>query len=124
MGRAFQDERNNHRSLRIGEAVRFELSKIFLKSSHHISEIDGIPITITEVRTSKDLRFAKVFVAALGNDSTALAGLLNSVSGILTKEVARNIKLKYTPKLSFFADNSFEYASKIDELISVKPNKD
>ncbi len=124
MGRSYQAEGNSHRSLRIGEAVRFELSKILLTSSHHISEIDGLPITITEVRPSKDLRFAKVFVAALGNDSIALAELLNSVSGRLTKEVARNIKLKYTPKLKFFADNSFEYASEIGRLMSMESNKD
>ena len=82
-------------------------------------ELDGVMISVTEVRPSPDLRTAKVYVAPLGDgDARALAVVLNRCSGYLRGRLGREIDMKFTPELHFHADNSFDTASQVDALLS------
>jgi ribosome-binding factor A len=67
---------------------------------------------------SRDLRHAHVFVAELGQDAQpATLEALGRVAPILGGRLAREMTLKYAPKLRFEADTSFSYAAKIDSLL-------
>ncbi len=82
-------------------------------------ELDGVIVSVTEVRCSPDLRSAKVYVAPLGpGDSPALAKALNRCRGFLRGRLGREIDMKFTPELHFHADNSFDTASHVDALLS------
>lgn len=91
-------------------------------------------VTVNEVKASRDLAFADVYITLLGEDSTeyreeALT-VLNSAQGFLRSQLARILKVRTTPKLRFHYDNSVangQYMSKlIDEAIqkdnSLKPH--
>jgi len=82
-------------------------------------------VTVTDVRTSADLRQARVYVSVLGRDGrpslpdereTTLDGL-RSAHGYLQARLARELRLKRTPTLEFSYDDTTDRALRVDELI-------
>jgi ribosome-binding factor A len=81
-------------------------------------ELSGIPITVTEVRTSPDLRRATVYVTRLGrSDVDKLLPALQRAAPFLRGRVARSIRLRVAPELSFAADTSIDYAMQVSRLL-------
>ncbi|HEX2396834.1 MAG TPA: 30S ribosome-binding factor RbfA [Solirubrobacteraceae bacterium] len=76
-------------------------------------------VTVTAVRTTPDLRHARVFVSVLGEASEREATLdgLRSAHGFLQRRVAAELRLKHTPTLSFEYDDSVERGMRISQLI-------
>ena len=109
-------KKNNNRLLRVGENIRSVLAKHIMLNEVYIEELYNIIVTITEVQPSKDLRYAKVFVSSVGEDEQKVAKILNDFAKPLSKLVANETDTKYSPKLYFFADLSFEKADKINKL--------
>ncbi|MCL2768604.1 MAG: 30S ribosome-binding factor RbfA [Solirubrobacterales bacterium] len=76
-------------------------------------------VTVTDVRTSPDLRHARVYVSVLGEEATraaTLAGLENA-HGHLQSRLATELRLKHTPTLVFRYDETTDRAMRIEELI-------
>jgi ribosome-binding factor A len=82
-------------------------------------------VTVTDVRTSADLRHARVYVSVLGSDGQAsepdereasLDGL-RSAHGFLQGRVATELHLKRTPALEFIYDETTDRALRVDELL-------
>jgi ribosome-binding factor A len=78
-----------------------------------------LPVTVTEVRVSPDLRNATVFVVTLGGigDRKTLIEALGAATPFLRHRVAQSVALKYVPNLIFRFDVSFDQASRIDDLL-------
>jgi len=76
-------------------------------------------ITVTAVKTSPDLRHARVYVSVLGDAEEREASLegLRSAHGFLQKRVASELNLKNTPTLDFVYDDTAERAQRLTELI-------
>jgi ribosome-binding factor A len=76
-------------------------------------------VTVTSVKTSPDLRHARVYVSVLGTDeerSTTLDGLRSAV-GYLQSRVAAALRLKHTPTLSIGYDDSVDQGMRITQII-------
>jgi ribosome-binding factor A len=76
-------------------------------------------ITVTDVKTSADLRHARVYVSVLGDAQQreeSLAGL-RSAHGFLQARVADELRLKRTPALEFAYDDTTDRAMRVDALI-------
>jgi ribosome-binding factor A len=76
-------------------------------------------VTVTEVRTTSDLRQARVFVSVLGTAEEKAATItgLQSAHGILQARVARELRLKRTPTLEFVLDDTADRAARLEALI-------
>lgn len=76
-------------------------------------------VTVTEVRTSPDLRHARVYVSVLGTPEEKAATLdgLSSAHGVLQARIARELRLKRTPTLAFELDDTAERAARLGRLI-------
>jgi ribosome-binding factor A len=76
-------------------------------------------VTVTAVRTSPDLRHARVFVSVLGEQAERQATLdgLRSAHGFLQRRVATELRLKHTPTLAFEYDETIDRAMRVSELI-------
>jgi ribosome-binding factor A len=76
-------------------------------------------VTVTEVRTSADLRHARVFVSVLGSPEERAATLegLRSGHGVLQARIARELRMKHTPALTFELDDTAERAARLESLI-------
>jgi ribosome-binding factor A len=113
---------------KIDEALKKEISSIIsldLKNPH----LTGI-ISVTSVKTTPDLRFAKVYVSMF-NEKNRKENLriLKQSSGYIRSEVARRVNLRTTPELIFEFDDTMEYGSRIDSILEkitkdLKKNKE
>ena len=76
-------------------------------------------VTVTDVRTSPDLRHATVYVSVLGAPEEQEATLegLRSAHGILQSRIASELRMKRTPTLTFALDHTAEKAAHIEALI-------
>jgi ribosome-binding factor A len=76
-------------------------------------------VTVTDVKTSPDLRHARVYVSVLGTDAEQAATLdgLRSAHGFLQGHVASELRLKRTPELQFELDHTAENAARLERLI-------
>jgi len=111
------------RTERINNLIRQEISGL-LQQQVNDPRLT-IFISVTNVSTSRDLRHAKVFVSALGNETTKREILqgFTAASGFLRKELARRLRIRHIPELSFHFDNSIERGAEILKLIEqVAPN--
>jgi ribosome-binding factor A len=109
----------SQRQLRVGEALRHALARILRDGECRDPALSDASVTVTEVRMSPDLREASVFVMPLGGAkaSEALAGLDRS-SGFLRGRLARDVPLRFAPRLSFALDASFDAAARIGRLLA------
>jgi ribosome-binding factor A len=106
------------RQLRVAEEIRHVLAGVFARHEIRDPELAGADITVTEVRIGPDLKRATAFVARLGReDIDALLPALKRAAPFLRSQVARNVRLKFAPDLSFQPDRALDYASKIDRLL-------
>lgn len=108
--------RNNNRQSRIDEEYKKEIGLIIDQKVKEPS-ITGL-ISVTKVKVTTDLKYAKVFVSILNSKDTkqTLAGLKKS-SGFIRSELAQKINLRNTPELIFELDDSMEYGAKIDRIL-------
>jgi ribosome-binding factor A len=108
----------SQRQLRVGEALRHALSDILMRGELRDPALQGASITVSEVRVSPDLRNATAYVVPLGgaHAEEILAGLQRA-GPHLRAQVARAVKLKFAPGLTFRADTSFDYADRIERLL-------
>jgi len=76
-------------------------------------------VTVTGVETSADLRHARVFVSVLGSEQkrTATLAALTAAHGILQAHLARELRMKRTPQLTFEYDPSVERGVRMSKLI-------
>ena len=116
--------KENPRLGRIDEEYRKEISQIIgyeLKNPN----VTGM-ISVTKVKVTNDLKFAKVYVSILNskNVKDPLAGLKKS-SGYIRSELAKRVNLRNTPELIFELDDSIEYGAKIDSILKeIMPKKE
>lgn len=106
------------RPLRVGEELRHILAEIFARGDVRDPELDGLILTVTEVRLTPDLKVATVFVRALAHPEPAkvIKALARDAKN-LRGEIARRAKLRSIPELRFRTDDSFDTASGIDALL-------
>ena len=83
-------------------------------------------VTITKVRLTNDLKIARVYFALAGSQKSIkdAENGFKSAHGYLKRTLGRELALRYMPKLEFFYDDSFDYASKIDQLFRSIENDD
>ncbi|MEM8919136.1 MAG: 30S ribosome-binding factor RbfA [Pseudomonadota bacterium] len=107
------------RLLRVGEQVRHILSELLMRGEVHDEVLTSSSVSVTEVRMSPDLRHATVFVKPLlGTDEAEIIKALRTNTAWFQKQVASRIKMKYAAKLKFLADESFDEAAHIENLLS------
>ncbi|MDR0979064.1 MAG: 30S ribosome-binding factor RbfA [Lachnospiraceae bacterium] len=109
--------KNTSRMNRIDEELKKELSNIISYELKN-SKITGL-VSVTKVKTTPDLRYARVYVSILNskNKKDTLEGLTNGV-GYMRSKIAERINLRITPEIVIQIDESAEYGAKIDSIIN------
>jgi ribosome-binding factor A len=107
----------SQRQLRAGELVRHALVEILREEDITDPALEGVSVTVTEVRMSPDLRHATVFVEPLGGGHAAeVVDGLNRHTKFLRGRLGRHVELKFTPDLKFLHDESFNEAARMGRL--------
>lgn len=109
----------SQRQLRAAELVRHALVDIVAREELRDPDLQGVSITIGEVRASPDLKHMTAFVSGLGpSDPRRIAAGLTRSASFLRGRLARAVDLRFTPELHFQPDVSFDEARHIDELLA------
>jgi len=109
----------SQRQLRAGELVRHALAEILREEDIQDPALVGVSVTVTEVRTSPDLKHATCFVEPLGGANAAeVVKGLNRASKFLRGRLGKMVDLKFTPALHFLHDESFDAAAHMNSLFS------
>lgn len=75
-------------------------------------------VTVTDVKVTNDLSFAKVYVTVLKEDKIEeTMKALKSAAGFIRKELANRLEIRHIPELEFVYDESIEYGKKIENII-------
>ena len=114
----------NYRGGRINEEVKREISTI-IRNEIKDPRLTAM-VSVTDVKVTKDLRYAKVFVSIFGIDdeeknNTFIA--LKNASGYIRREIGQRINLRYNPQIIFELDDSINYGMHIEELIQKVKDK-
>lgn len=117
--RSTQNDRGpSQRQLRVGEMLRHSLSQILVRCEIRDPDLEGVSVTVTQVKPSPDMRHATVFVEPLGGkNAKQIVTALNRHKAFLRGEMGHMIELKFTPELRFIEDESFAEAQKIEDLL-------
>jgi ribosome-binding factor A len=104
------------RMRRVDEAVREVLSDVL---THEVKDPRVGFVTVTDVKTSPDLSHARVYVSVLGDAEDVSASLegLRSAQGFLQGRIGGELRLKHTPTLTFFHDDTAERAQRLERLM-------
>jgi ribosome-binding factor A len=112
------DRGPSQRQLRVGELLRHSLSDILMRGEVRDFDLEGVPVTVTQVKPSGDMRHATVFVEPLGGkNAKKIVAALNRHKGFIRGLMGKTIALKFTPELRFLEDTSFAEAEKIETLL-------
>ncbi|HNQ84739.1 MAG TPA: 30S ribosome-binding factor RbfA [Deltaproteobacteria bacterium] len=103
------------RQARVGDLIRQTVAELVQRRVKD-PRVEGITITGADV--SVDLKVGHIFFCVMdpSRKEEALEGLRSS-AGFLRHELKKTLRLKTVPSLSFSYDESFDYGSKIDELL-------
>ncbi|MDP6346256.1 MAG: 30S ribosome-binding factor RbfA [Alphaproteobacteria bacterium] len=108
----------SQRQLRAGELIRHALAEVLTREEIHDADLADVPVTVSEVGMSADLRHATCYVMPLGGEGIEpVLAALNRVAPWLASQVARRVRLKFAPRLEFRVDESFDNAGHIDRLL-------
>lgn len=100
---------------RIGSNLVKEISYIL---ANEVKDNDIKFVTVTDVKVTNDLSYAKVYFTVLDNEKrkTTLEAL-NSAKGFIRRKLADRVDVRHIPELEFVFDESIEYGKKIENII-------
>jgi ribosome-binding factor A len=112
------DQGPSQRQLRVGEMLRHALSEILTRGDIRDPDLDGVSVTVTQVKPSPDMRYATVYCEPLGGENAKqIVAALTRHKGFLRGEMGKRIAIKFTPELRFVEDESFAEAQKIEDIL-------
>ena len=120
--KAVSSKAPSQRQLRVGEEIRHLLSQALMRGDIYVPELEGVSVTVSEVSVSPDMSNARAYVTPLGGvDMEEIVAILNVIAPDLQTWIAKKVHLRRMPRLKFMADNSFDNAQKMSQLIAKLP---
>lgn len=107
----------NRRVERVNVLLRQEISLLISRAIKDPRL--GVVVSITQVRTAKDLRNARVYLSVMGDDETKQGALegIRSAATFMRRELRDRLAMRYVPFLKFELDDSIEKADRLLQLM-------
>lgn len=118
--------KNFGRELRVADFIRVELTDL-LRNKMRDPRVTEADVTISDVRVSRDLAYADVYVACNSvseeTSEVALISVMRNAAGFFRSELAQRHSMRTTPELRFHFDRTEAEANRIEELLArVRPS--
>jgi ribosome-binding factor A len=108
----------SQRQLRVGEQARHALAQVLQRDELRDPALDGVVVSITEVRMSPDLKIATAYISPIGGEKDTVVEALNRNARFIRGRAAGYLRqMKYMPEFRFRIDTSFDNFAKIDEIL-------
>lgn len=110
------------RLIRVNELIRREIAANLSRFAHGM-DMNVAAVTITRVVAASNLRSARVWVSVLSGSETVarVIGMLLERRTEIQAHLGRTLRLKYTPRLFFVADDSLEQGDRVLDLLNHLP---
>lgn len=113
------------RHVRVAEEIKREVSALI---ATEVKDPRLGMLSITDVSVTRDLAFAKIYFSMLGDEEEREKTLdgLERAKGFIRSELAKRLRLRHTPELTFHFDSSLEQGAKMDALLKtlqIKPDE-
>lgn len=107
----------NRRQQKVGNVLKQDLATLFQRESK--SMFGGAFITVTVVRVTTDLSFAKVYLSILGKDAEEVVKLVNTQTKEIRHIIAQQVRhqMRKVPAFQFYVDDSLDYYEEINNLL-------
>ena len=113
-----QTGKQSQRQLRVGEEIRHALADIMIRGDVHHPDLTSASVTVSEVRVSPDLRNATAYILPLaGENKEKILRALADSNGQIRHLVTKKIILKFSPRITFRLDESFDAAGRINNIL-------
>jgi ribosome-binding factor A len=106
-------KKDTNRIAKVNSLIQHKLGPILLEFQQGQ---EGL-ITITKVETSRDMKWAKVWISVFGDDDKKTLSYLQKNIYDIQGELNKHFSTKIIPRVSFHLDNSAKYVQHIDEVI-------
>ena len=106
----------NIKTERVDAEIQKELAML-LNYGVKDPRLEGAMISVTRVKTTQDLKYAKVFVSIMDQDKKTVLKTLRACAGYLRSSLSAKLRIRTVPELTFELDESFEYGHKIDMIL-------
>ena len=117
MNKGFSKSPTN-RQLRVGELLRHRISEELLRNPFFDFGSKNMPLTVSEVKMTPDLRRANVFVIPMnGENSDSIFEKLNLMAPKIQGKIGRSLGLRFTPEIIFKINFTFDNFEKIEKLL-------
>ena len=114
----------SQRQLRVGEQIRHSIVQTLQRGKFNdelLFEVAPL-VTVAEVRTTPDLKQATAYIMPLGLDNAEeIVDALNEAAYYFQKQINQSSNLKFTPRVRFKFDDTFDEAAKIDTILQNIP---
>ena len=108
----------SNRQLRVAELIRRSIADILTKDELYEKALTNIPITVSEVKCSSDLKLATVFVLPLGGkNAQEVVKSLAKHKNTIRKTLGQKLNLKFVPDLRFIEDEIFDQMDQTNKLL-------
>lgn len=108
---------DSRRQQKVATVLKQDLATLFQREAR--SMFGGAFITVTVVRVTSDLSFAKVYLSIMGSNGEEVMKLINTQKKEIRKRIADQVRfqMRKTPELAFYIDDSLDYYEEIDKLL-------
>ncbi len=115
-------KKESFRDRRVGELLKEEITRI-VQFEVKNPNIHGL--IITDVVVTKDLSLAKVYIRSFdGSDLEILRQELEHTKSFIYSKLKKSIKIKRVPNLTFYPDETLDYATRIEDLLKQVKQQD
>lgn len=107
----------SRRQQKIANVIKQDLASLFQRESR--SMFGGAFITVTLVRVTPDMSYAKVYLSILGKDNETTLTTVKKQSKEIRHIIAKQVRhqMRKVPSFQFYIDDSLDYYEKIDNLL-------
>lgn len=104
------------RTEKVGNLIKEEVGQL-IERDYRTSEMGFT--TVTRVSMSPDLRLARIYVSVFGDVTVKerTLFLLNEAKKDIRHYIGAKVRLKFTPEIAFFVDDTMDYVANIEELL-------
>ena len=108
----------SNRHFKVTENIKKSISEILLRNELPIDQSFNLPLTVTEVKMSEDIRTAYVYVSSYDDlEEQVVLSRLKESTYYIAKEMTKIVSMKFLPKLIFRIDSLSENYEKISQIL-------
>ena len=113
-----ENKEPSQRQLRVAQEVKRVITSVLERGDLRAEELRSAFITVTQVRVSPDLKYVSAYIMTLnGKNLGIVLEMLNAEKGIFKRQIANKLQLRYTPDITFRADDTFAEVDRIEKLL-------